>query len=231
MARRERFHTKQEIIRCATEEFISRGYTQASTTKLAEALDISLGNLTYHFPSKEHLLAELTVHLCEYHQITLENEVDEGRSSLLAYLMELTSMMAICEENEVAKDLYTSIYRHNIPLKILRAADTAKIKVIFAEFCPDWSEEDFALTENVISGIEYASLIKENVEDIPLDHRIAKTLTVVMKAYNVPEELRKIKINKVLSMDYRKIGRRFIDGFAEYVEKANEEALKAAAQS
>ena len=228
MARRERFQTRLEIIKLASEMFLTQGYTEASTTTMSTVLDISKGNFNYHFPTKEHLLAELTKHLCDYHLIVMESEIDEGRTSLLAYLLELTSMMAVCEENEVAKDLYTSIYKHPMSLKLIRESDTEKVKHIFSEYCPDWTDEDFALTENAVSGLEYASLMRENAEDVPLDKRVVKTLNVVMKAYNVPEEVREQKLQKVLSLDYRRIGHQFIDGFAEYVEMTNEQALKEA---
>ena len=227
MAQRERFQTKNEIIKLASQMFLTQGYTESSTKKMAEKLNISVGNLAYHFPTKEHLLAELTEKLCDYHLLVLEAEIDEGSTSLLAYLLELTSMMAVCEENEVAKDLYTSVYKHSIPLTLMRKADTQKAKQIFAEYCPDWTEEDFTLTENAVSGIEYASLMKENAQEIPLDKRIVKTLNVVMKAYNVPEDIRKQKIKKVLKIDYRKIGSQFIKGFSKYVETINQQALKA----
>lgn len=227
---RERFHTKEEIIKLALKMFLEEGYTNSSIRSIAKELDISSGNLAYHYPSKEHLLAELAQHLCEYHQITLEKEVEEGRTLLLAYCLELTSMVAVCEESEVAKDLYVSIYTHPLSLSLFRQADTKKAKEIFSQFCPDWEDDDFTLTENVVSGIEYASLLKENAEELPLERRIAKILNVVMQIYNVPQELREAKINKVLSMDYRKIGRRFIEGFTEYVEKMNEDALIAASK-
>ena len=226
MPRRDRFQTRLEIIKLASEMFLTQGYTEASTKKLSDALDISYGNLGYHFPTKEHLLAELTMRLCDYHLLVMEAEIDEGRTSLLAYLLELTSMMAVCEESEVAKDLYTSVYKHPMTLKIFRRADTEKAKHIFAEYCPDWTEEDFALTENAVSGIEYASLMTENAEGVPLDKRVVKTLNVVMKAYNVPEDIREQIIQKVLSLDYRRIGRQFIAGFTEYVETVNQRALE-----
>ncbi len=226
MAHRVRFQTKHEIIKLASEMFLAYGYTESSTKKIANELDISIGNLAYHYPTKEHLLLELTERLCEYHLIVMEAEIDEGRTSLLAYLLELTSMMAICEENEVAKDLYTSIYKHSMPLRLMRESDTEKVKQIFAEYCPGWTDGDFALTENAVSGIEYASLMRENAEDAPLDKRIVKTLNVVMKAYNVPEDIREAKIRKVLNLDYRKIGRQFIEGFTEYVETVNKQAFE-----
>ena len=226
MACRERFQTKLGIIKLASEMFLTQGYTVASTKKMAAELDISVGNLAYHFPTKEHLLAELTTRLCDYHLIVMEAEIDEGRTSLLSYLLELTSMMAICEENEIAKDLYTSVYKHPMSLKLIRQSDTEKVKHVFAEYCPDWTDEDFALTENAVSGLEYASLMRENAEDVPLDRRVEKTLNVVMKAYNVPEEIREQKLRKVLSLDYRRIGRQLIAGFTEYVETVNQRALE-----
>ena len=228
MAHKEKFQTRLEIIKLASEMFLTQGYTNTSTKKLAKALGISVGNLAYHFPTKEHLLAEMTERLCDYHLLVMETEIDEGRTSLLAYLLELTSMMAICDENEVAKDLYTSIYKNPMTLEIIRKADSEKAKHIFTEYCPDWTDEDFTLTENAVSGIEYASIMKENAEAFSLDKRIVKTLRMVMKAYNVPADIREQKIQKVLRIDYRKIGRQFVKGFTEYVEMINERAFNEA---
>ena len=228
MAHKEKFQTRLEIIKLASEMFLTQGYTDTSTKKMAKALDISVGNLAYHFPTKEHLLAEMAERICDYHLLVMETEIDEGRTSLLAYLLELTSMMAICDENEVAKDLYTSIYKNPMTLGMMRKADSEKAKHIFTEYCPDWTDEDFILTENAVSGIEYASIMKENAETFPLDKRIVKTLRMVMKAYNVPADIREQKIQKVLSIDYRKIGRQFVKGFTEYVEMINERALNEA---
>lgn len=225
MAKKEKFETRLEIINLALHVFLTQGYTEASTKKIAQGLGISVGNLAYHFPTKEHLLAELTERICDYHQQVMESEIDEGQTSLLAYLMVLTCMMAVCEESEIAKDLYTSIYRSPLALKIIRNAETERVKEIFPEYCPGWEPEDFALTENIVSGIHYASLMTEETLNVTLDKRIVNTLNVVMKAYNVPEEIRELKLKKVLALDYRRIGRRFITGFAEYVESVNRRAL------
>ena len=231
MAYRARFQTKLEIIKLASEMFLTYGYTETSTKKLASALGISVGNLSYYFPTKEHLLAELTTRLCDYHAIVMESEMDEGRTSLLAYLLEITSMMSICDENDIAKDLYASVYRNPLTLRMIREADTEKVKYIFKDHCPHWENEDFVLTENVVSGIEYASIMKENAESIALDRRIVKTLRMVMKAYNVPEDLIEQKIEKVLAIDYRKVGRKFVEGFSQYVSEMNERAIEEAHQA
>jgi hypothetical protein len=73
--------------------------------------------------------------------------------------------------------------------------------------------------------------MKENAEGIELDRRIVKTLSMVMKAYNVPEDLIEQKIEKVLAIDYRKIGRKFVEGFSQYVSEMNERAIEEAHQA
>ena len=225
MARKRRFCTRLEILKLASEMFLSQGYTTSSTKKMAQKLGISVGNLAYHFPTKEYLLVDLTEHLCDYHFQVMESKIDDGRASLTAYMLELTSMIAICEDNEVAKDLYTSVYKSPMALNLIRKADTQKATQVFATFCPEWTQDDFVLAENIVSGIEYASLMRENAEHIPLETRICRTLDAVLRVYRVPREIRQEKIQKVLSIDYRRIGQQFIEGFTEYVERVKQQAL------
>ena len=227
MARRTTIiNTKLEIIQVAAHLFLTEGYANTSVTKIANKLGISLGNLTFHFPTKEHLLVEIITLLCEYQHMVLEQEVEGGKTTLLAYLLELTSMMSICEENDIIRDLYVSAYIHPLSLELIRKSDTIKARKIFAEYQPDWTEEDFAAEENIVSGIEYALMCKENARDIPLEKRITGMLEAVMKLYGVPKDKRKRKIEQIHSMDYRRIGRRFADGFAKFVNEKNVKALE-----
>ena len=59
MGRPKNDTTKYEILRCATELFLEKGYTDAYVTTIAKTLGISTGLLTFWFPTKEHILAEL----------------------------------------------------------------------------------------------------------------------------------------------------------------------------
>ena len=52
-----------------------------------------------------------------------------------------------------------------------------------------------------------------------------------MKLYQVPEELRRQKIGKVLAMDYRAVGRQMMEDFKKYVNEVNEQALLALVRS
>ncbi len=209
--------TKNKILRVSTTMFLEVGYSKTSPQMIAKELKVSTGNLTYYYPTKEHLLAVLTDLLCKYQWKMIKEEADDGISSLLALCFELMTMAAACEESEVAKDFFVSTYQSPKCLEIIHNNDTARAKEVFAEYCPDWTDEQFREAEILVAGIEHATL---NAIDktVPLETRISGALNTIMIIYNVPEEIRRIKIEKVLAMDYRSIGKRIFNEFKEYVE-------------
>ncbi len=212
--------TKNKILRVSTTMFLEVGYSKTSPQMIAKELKISTGNLTYYYPTKEHLLTVLTDLLCKYQWKLIKDEADGGMSSLLALCFELMTMAAACEESEVAKDFFVSTYQSPKCLEIIHNNDTARAKEVFAEYCPDWTDEQFREAEILVAGIEHATL---NAIDktVSLEIRISGALNTIMTIYNVPEEIRRIKIDKVLAMDYRSIGKRIFNEFKEYVEKEN----------
>ncbi len=229
MKRENRINTKLEIIEVATNLFLEKGYSNVLISDIADRLGISKGNLTFHFPTKEHMLAELIRQLCVFQWRLLEKEVATGNSQLIASLFEVTAMAASCYENPVAKDLYVSAYVSPMSLRIIRESDTRKAKSVFARLCPDWQDVDFVLAENIVSGIEYSVFTTERDQGIPLDLKIEKALDSIMKVYDLPEEQRRENIRKVFEMDYRKMGVRLLEEFRAYVQKVNREALEEAA--
>lgn len=218
--------TKLDIIRCASETFFEVGYSATSPKMICEALDISTGNLTYYFPTKEHLLAEFVEMLCDYQQEMMEIEAQEGVSSVLSVCLELTTMAAMCEDNEIAKDFYLATYTSPLCLQIIRRNDAQRNKRVFQEFCPDWTDEQFAEAEIIVSGIEYATLMTAG-EPVSLESRIAGALNNILTVFQVPEEIRKVKIRKVMAIDYHKIGQRVLRDFKKFIANTNEAALEA----
>ena len=212
--------TKNKILRVSTTMFLEVGYSKTSPQMIAKELKVSTGNLTYYYPTKEHLLAVLTDLLCKYQWKLIKDEADDGMSSLLALCFELMTMAAACEESEVAKDFFVSTYQSPKCLEIIHNNDTARAKEVFAEYCPDWTDEQFREAEILVAGIEYATLNAIDIT-VPLETRISGALNAIMMIYNVPEEIRRIKIDKVLAMDYCSIGKRIFNEFKEYVEKEN----------
>ncbi len=217
--------TKMSIVQVAIRMFMERGYSNTSARAIAAELGISTGNLTFHFPTKDHLLAILVEMLCDFQWQMMKKAVDEGNSSLMAACLELVAMAAICEENEITKDFYISAYTSPITLEIIRRNDAIRAKQVFGEYCGGWTEEQFAEAETLVSGIEYATLMT-TPDAAALDVRIVGALRQIMSLYRVPEEIREMKIKKVLALDYSSIGRRILREFMEYIDQTSEQGLE-----
>lgn len=219
MAKKEK--TKDKIIRVSTRMFLEYGYTASSVKMVCDELGISKGNFTFYFHSKDDVLAELVEMLCKFQWKMMQEEAADGISSLLAICLELMTMASACEEIEVAKDFFISSYQSPKCLEIIHNNDTARAKEVFAQYCPDWTDEQFREAEILVAGIEHATLNAID-ESVSLETRISGALNTIMMIYNVPEEIRKIKIDKVLAMDYRSLGKRIFKEFKEYVEVSAE---------
>lgn len=217
--------TRIEILRAATRKILELGYSNTSAKAVADELGMSTGNLTFYFPTKEHILAEMVGMLCDFQWKMMEKEADEGYSSLMAICLELTAMAAMCEENAIIKDFYLAAYSSPMALEIIRKNDAARAKTVFADRCSTWTEEQFAEAEILVSGIEYATLMTTD-SSVSVEIRIAGALNNILTIYGVPEDIRRAKIDRVLSMDYLEIGRRIFEGFVQYVEETNEHALE-----
>lgn len=216
--------TRKEIIRCAANRFLNDGYTVTTVSSMCKSLGMSTGNLTFHFPTKEHLLAELVDMLCEYQWQLMKQEAEDGYSHLMTICLELATMAVACEEDAVARDFFLSTYCSPLSVDIIRRNDKKRAKEVFKEYCIDWTEERFIEAETLVSGIEYATLLTTS-DSAPLETRVAGALNAILMIYNVPEEVRKAKIEKTLSLDYRDLGRRVLGHFREYVDVTTEQAL------
>ncbi len=217
--------TRLEIIQVATRMFLERGYSKTTVKAIADQLDISSGHLMFYFPTKEHLLAQLVEMLCDFQWKMMQSVVEEGNTSLMAVCLEMATMAAMCEEDEIAKDVYLSAYSNPLTLEIIRKNDAERARIVFSEYCTDWEEWHFAEAEILVSGIEYATLMTTN-DSIPLDTRVAGAIKNILTTYNVPEEIRGMKIDKVLALDYRNISKRILKEFKKYVAEVSEQAFE-----
>lgn len=230
MARANKIDTKLEIICTATRLFLEEGYTNVTIEKIAREVGISKGNCAFHYPTKEHMLTELIRYLCEFQWKMLDEEIITGNTALIAYLFEITAMAGSCYEDPVARDLYVSAYVSPMSLALIRESDTAKVRGIFEEYCPGWSDTDFILAENIVSGIEYSIFTTERTQGIPLRQKIERCLETIMMIYQVPEKVRQETLGKVAEMDYRKMGQRLLEEFNAYMENMSKKMLEEAAR-
>lgn len=217
--------TKLEIIRVASKKFLENGYSHTSIKSISDELEMSTGNLTFHFPTKEHLLAELVEMLRKFQWNLIEKEANEGVSSLLAICIELMTVASACEESEIAKDFFISTYSSPVCLDYIRKSAVERAKIVFAEYCDGWTDEQYAEAEILISGINYATLMTTE-SPATLETRIRGALNQTMLIYNVPEKIRNQKIEKVLSINCRELGNRVFKEFIKYVDECAENALR-----
>ena len=221
---------KAAIVKSASELFFERGFSRTTSAELCKKIDIGTGNLTFYFPTKEHILSVLVQMMIDFQWMEMEAQTDEGKSSLLAYCLELTTLVALSEEIPQMQDFLFAAYSHPTTLDLIRINDTEKITQVFTEYTVGWDDEKFTETETLISGIEYATLLHTE-HTASIEHRIEGALNTIMMLFGVSEELRRTKIKKVLAMDYRAIGRKVYEDFKRYVTETNEHNLEEISKS
>lgn len=217
--------TKAEIIAEATAQFLEKGYSNTTVSAIAKSLGMSPGNLTFHYPTKEHMLAVLTDMLCDFQWKMMEQEADEGISSLLAICLELATMASTCETDPIIQDFFLAAYTSPMCLAIIRENDANRAKKVFADYRPQWNDEEFAEAELLVSGIEYATLMTAG-SAVSLQTRLAGALHNILGIYGVPEAVRNAKVEKVFAMDYRNLCKRVLADFKKFVAETNEQAFQ-----
>lgn len=218
------------ILQLASKLYIENGFTATDNKQIVTQLGISNGNLTFHYPQREHILTEFVKELCDFQWRMIDILEHEDKSPLLALCIEFATMAAAAEENAAIRDIYISAYRYPMPLAVIRENDTKKTQQIFSEFNPDWSDEQFAIMENLYSGIEYGTFSALGDSGDSLDLIVATGIDSILRLYNVPEELRKQKIEKIIAMDYRSLGRKILTGFKDYITAVNWQAVETTRQ-
>ena len=224
MARAVRNTTKNEIIQTACELFFEKGYSATSPKLIASALDISPGNLTYYFPTKEHLLAVVVQQLCQFQWKLLGIEAEHGIDSVGSVCLEMMTVAAACQEDEIAKDFFTAAFQSKMCRDYLRNDHINRAKRIFADHCSDWTDEDFVQAELLIMGIQYITITADD-KILPLKTRIGGALEYILNIYGIDSETQQQEIDRVLQMDCRTLGRRVLAEFVKYVNETNEQAF------
>ena len=224
MVRARNTITRHEIIQVASEFFFEKGYSATSPKAIAAELQISTGNITYYFPTKEHLLAVIVEMLCDFQWKLFEMEADRGIETISSICLEFMTVASACQENSIAKDFFTAVFQSDMCRDYLRYNHIQRAKRILAEQCSDWSEEQYIIAELMIMGIQY-SIITVNDDVISLKDRIAGALNQILTIYNVDDKTKADEIEKVLQMDCRQLGKRVLKEFINYVETTNEQTL------
>lgn len=216
--------TRLDIIGTATRLFLEKGYYTTTNKMICSELNISPGTLTYHFAAKEEILTVLIEMLADFQWKKVQELVTDGETPITALCFELTAMASMCENNQAARELYMAAYTGSMTLGVIRKNDAIRAKKVFAEFCSDWTDEMFVEAETLVSGIEYATL-HVTADSPSLETRITGAMNTILQIYNVPQERRKMKIEKALGMDYDKFGQQMLEDFKVYVAQTARQGL------
>jgi AcrR family transcriptional regulator len=224
MPKRKPNATRLEIIRLCTRDFLERGYSATSAKSICDEMGISTGNLTFHFPTKEHMLAVLVDMLCDFQWDMMKRSVETGSSSLISFCLELPAMAALCSHNEIARDFYFNAYTHPLTRDIIHRNDLFKTKLLFQTSLPNWTDEDFGAAQIVVSGIEYATLMAPT-NNVPFQKRLRCALEAILSVYEIPHQIQVATVDRVMAMDHQKLGDQIFQNFIAFIDKANEQML------
>ena len=218
---RKRGDTRMQIIRIGAKHFIEDGYTKTTMKKISQELDLSPGNITFYFPTKDHLLAVLVNELFDFQKLMIKKANLGEINPIYVYCLEFVTMVALCSEDEVARDFYISAYTSPYTLDLIRKNEVSKAKEVFSSFCNGFSQAAWMTTETLISGIEYGAITFPS-QQTELSFIIEKALNSVLTLHCVPNDVRAENINRALSIDYLTLGKRILREFREYLDKVNE---------
>lgn len=216
--------TKQEILQVASKMFMELGYSNTYPRLIAEALGIRVSNITYYFPTKEHLLLAVVEMLCDFQYQMLEAEANTDYSTVGAICLETMTVAVACDESEIARDLFINAFQGELCRNYLRHNHVERAKRILVKECVGRTDEEFHQAELLVMGLQYAAIIPTDA-NIPLKTRLAGALNQILSIYNVEEETRQKEIEAVLSKDCRGISKRVLSAFTEYIEKTSHDAL------
>ncbi len=213
-----------EILKTATEFIFSVGYSKTSPQMIAKKMNMSTGNITHYFPSKEHLLCTLVEMLCEFQWRMFEGSTEQGFGSIGSICMEMMTVAIGCEQSEVARDFFSAAFESEMCRNYLREHHVKRAKMIFAKECEGWTDQDFEQAELLVMGLQYSTIAASDAH-IPLKVKISGALDHILSIYRVDEAVRKREIDKVMNLDYRRISEQVIEEFISFVNKTNKNAL------
>ena len=211
--------TEISIIRSAIKLFLENGYTK-TTFKMIEAdSGIKIGNITYYFHSKDELFKVLVEELMEYHAKVIDDMYNDFKDSILAFAMEITVQIALCENDPKVWDLYYSAYSHPHTYEHIMLWAAEKNYSLFKDGLPEWTEQDFRIKEIVASGIEFSALKAFCDRNFTIDQKVSLILDSIMMLYEVPKKKRNEVVEKILSMNYEEIAFNMFENFVNRLDK------------
>lgn len=204
--------------------FLQKGYSQTTTSNIAEAAGMAVSAFFAVFPNKESLLMKLT-RLMHERQFARTDELLRARygedyDPLLYYALEPSLQLYIAESTEALRDLYVSSYSIPNTAEYICQVVADKLAELLKDVTPRHSRQDLYELEIGGAGLTRNYMAKRCDRSFTMDKKLRRYLNSHMMILGVDEEKRQWAINEVLSMDLKAEAERLV---AEVIANAEAE--------
>lgn len=205
--------TKQKILNKALELFNQNGITAVSLRSIANNLDMSIGNLQYHFKKREDIVEKLYLQLVDQlNQVTRINpeniiqyvftKAKEIFRHLYAYRFFLLDFVAITRNNSTIKKHYAALsqYREKQFLEIVNMLIQQGL------FRPEQLKDEYKNLHKRIEVISNFWLSSELIQSDNLSEKVVDSYATIINYSIYPYLTKKGKEAFLHSFEYRQIG-------------------------
>ena len=221
----ERLHDRRLVLYTAARMFLEKGYEAASVRQIASAAGINVNTMVHDFGAKENLLCELVEYVLKgQFSATKKLLLGMTEDSTLYYAAETALQLHMAECSEAARNLYRSAYSLSLPSELIQRNVAEKMtSVLFREYLPDYSLEDFYRLEIASGSMIWGYMAIPCDEEFTIDQKVDCFLDAALRIYRVPEE--KIAEAKafVKRFDYPSIAKQTIADMLTFLEKPEQE--------
>lgn len=176
---------KEKILKESEQLFLTNGYSATSMRQIADACQIAVGNLCYHYPKKEDILMAHHDHLIEVFSASLPKKGRRADPLTLYFAAEYRFVFYIAFD-EPTRKLYTEVI--NLPL--LRDSYCRNQHDLFLRFVP---EGTFSCTD--------AELFLSTIAMCALEFQTIERLELYMAAQSFDDLMRRIFETRLLFLN------------------------------
>lgn len=218
----ERRQDHRLVLHAAAKLFLEKGYEAASVRQIAAAAGINVNTMVHDFGAKENILCELVQYVLNG-QFSTAKDLLLGvtEDGVLYYAAETALQLHMAECREAVRDLYRSAYSLSHTSALIQRSIAEKLtSVVFREYLPDASPEDFYYLEIASGSVIWGYMAAPCGTDLTVDQKVACFLDAALRIYRVPEA--KIAEAKafVKRFDYPAIARQTINDMLAFLQKS-----------
>ena len=215
---------KKKGLAAAAKLFLERGYDAASINDIAAAANVGRSAMVRAVGSKEHILCAL-VDFVLGGQFHAAREMLAGVTDdpVLYYAAETTLQLYMAESDEAIRNLYAAAYSMaESSEQIRRAVSGELLGVVFRDYLPDGTAEDFYQLEIASGGIIRGYMTVPCTPAFPIEEKVRCFLEASLRVYRVPEEKIQQAIQFVKQFDYPAWARQTVEEMLAMLEASLE---------